>query len=357
MTLTDEQIGTELRALRPTPEAAFAAALDGRAAAGFPKARRTAAGRELTWGRLLPVLGGLAAVAVLVVVISSSGGGGSYTPTGGSGNAGIQGIQDRGLSGGGAAGQSKSEALPQTAQGGTVVPPIEPVPPIGGRPHNGQPQVQEQSASLGLSTDPDKLQDAADGVVQVTQRYDGFVDSSSVHAGSHGHASFSLRIPTAHLDDAMADLSDLGHVTSSDLGTTNITGTYADAGKAYEQARVKVASLLAQLHNASSQAEISAIKAKLGPARDLLAAARAALRGLKQRVALTPVSVEIAAHGDSGGWTIGDAADDAVNVLEAIGGALLIGLAVLVPLAALIALAWLGARELQRRRREAPLDR
>jgi hypothetical protein len=218
--------------------------------------------------------------------------------------------------------------------------------------------VQEQSASLGLSTDPDKLQDAADGVIQVTQRYDGFVDSSSVHAGgSRGFASFSLRIPTAQVDDAMADLSNLGHVTSSDLGTTNVTGSYADAGKAYEKARAKVDSLLDDLHNASSPSEAAAIRKQLRAARDQLAAARAALRGLKQRVALTPVSVEITAQGDGGAWSIGDAADDAVNVLQAIGGALLIGLAVLLPLAALLALFWFAGRWFLRQRRESALDR
>ena len=355
MKLTDEQIGAELRALRPTPDNAFAAGLDRRVAAAFPKAKRPAANRGLSWGRLVPVLGGLAAVAALVLVISNTGGGGSRQS--------LNGIKQAPSSvapaaGGGSAGQAAPlEQVAPRAPGatGTVVPPSEPVP--GGRPHNGRPQVQERSASLGLSTDPGKLQDAADGVVQVTQRYDGFIDSSSVHAGgSNGRASFSLRIPTQHLDDAMADLSDLGHVTSSDLGTSNVTGTYVDASKAYTQAQAKVSSLLDALRGASPS-EAHAIRVRLTIAREQLAAARTALRGLKQRVALTPVSVEITAHGDHSGWTIGDAADEAVSVLEAIGGALLIALAVLVPIAALLTLGWLGARELRRRQREAPLNR
>jgi hypothetical protein len=380
MRLTDEQIGAELRALRPTPRDAFAEKLDRMAEAGFPDTRlkpdstqgradrsrpRSLASRAgmpvgiggWSWGRLGPALGVLAVAGVLFVVLTNGGNGGPASG-GGAGNVDLvapqQGPSTAAPSAGaGSAGSTAGKlASPETA-----LPPTQPVPPTG-RPHNGKPQVQEQTASLGLSTDPDKLQDAADGVVQVTQRYDGFVDFSSVHAGgSRGHASFSLRIPTAHLDDAMADLSDLGHVTSSDLGTTNVTGAYADAGKAYEQARAKVNSLLEDLRNATTPSDRAAIKRQLVAAREQLTAARAALRGLKQRVALTPVSVEISASGDGSGWTIGDAADDAVSVLEAIGGALLIGLAVLVPLAALLTLGWLGARELRRRRLEAPLDR
>jgi hypothetical protein len=92
------------------------------------------------------------------------------------------------------------------------------------------------------------------------------------------------------------------------------------------------------------------------PARQELVAARAALREMKNRVTYAPVSVQIRADGD-GSWSIGDAADDAVGVLEAIAGTALITLAVLVPLAALLALGSLGAREFGRRRREATLDR
>jgi Domain of unknown function (DUF4349) len=350
MKLTDDQIGAELVALRATPSEDFAATLDRRVAAGFPAERTKTKERELTWSRLLPALGALAAVALVVVVITNSGSGGGTNAGGGESISAP--TTSKGVTGSAAGQAAPSESVvPQTA-----APPISPLPPIGGRPHNGHPQVQEQSASLGLSTDAGKLQDAADGVVQVTDRYDGFVDSSTVHAGgANGHASFSLRIPTVHLQDALADLSDLGHVTSRDEGSTNVTGAYTDAGKAYRLARAKVDSLLEDLRNASSPSEAASIKQRLVAARDQLAAARAGLRGLKQRVALTPVSVEITAHGD-GNWSIGDAADDAVGVLEAIGGALLIALAVLVPLAALCALGWLGARELSRRRREAPLD-
>jgi hypothetical protein len=342
MRLTDEQIGAELRALRETPEAEFAAKLDRRVAAGFPSETRVKQDRVLTRGRLVPILGALAAVAVVAVVISNS--------------------QQTGLYSGGTNSAAPSETVApaggdqfrsdQQASGTAAL-----LAPQSSRPRNGRTQVQERTASLGLATDADKLQDAADGVIQVTDRYDGFVDSSAVHAGgSRGHASFALRIPTAHLNDAMSDLSDLGHVTSSDTGSTNVTGSYADAVKAYRDAQASVDSLLEDLQNATSPSGAAIIKQQLVVARQQLAAARAALRGFKQHVALTPVNVQVTAQGD-GSWTIGDAADDAVGVLEAIGGAILIALAVLVPLGALLAIAWFGTREIRRRRREAPLDR
>jgi hypothetical protein len=346
MRLTDEQIGAELYALRETPNESFAASLDRRVDAGFPAAKSR--DRQLTWGRLGLVLAPLAAAAAVVLVISN--------------NNQMNGTGDDAISGA-ARPERIAPATGEELQGRaaapteTVVPPVAPALPDGSRPRNGRAQIQELSAALGLSTDAGKLQEAADGVVEVTDRYDGFVDSSDVHVGGRqSHASFSLRIPAADLRNALDDLSDLGRVTMRDEGSVNVTGAYVDAGKAFREARAKVDALLGQLRSADSPAEAAAIREQLVPARQELAATRAALRGVKQRVTYAPVSVQIRADGD-GSWSIGDAADDAVGVLEAIAGAALIALAVLVPIAALLVLGWLGARELSRRRREATLDR
>jgi Domain of unknown function (DUF4349) len=359
MRLTDDQIGAELHALRETPGESFAATLDRRASAGFPAVKPVARRRELTWGRLLPVLGALATVAVVAVVISNIGGGGTDLASRGQGDFAVGTSPSGGAAGRAVEQRNQSQGLIDKNGALAAGPPptqTQPIPPSSTRPRNGRPQVQELSASLGLSTDADKLQGAADGVVDVTNRYDGFVDSSNVHAGgSNGHAFFTLRIPAVHLRDALDDLSDLGRVVSRDEGSTNVTGAYIDAGKTYHDARAKVDSLLEELRNASSPTEAAAIRQQLVTARQQLVAAREALRGVKGRVAYAPVGVEIRANGN-GSWSIGDAADDAVGVLEAIAGGALVTLAVLVPLSALLALGWLGARELNRRRREAALD-
>jgi hypothetical protein len=360
MRLTDEQIGAELHTLREVPSERFAAELDAWAAEGFPSlkeidgpseaSQRPRMKRLLDFAARRPALAALGSGAVIVLVVGVAVAGylGSHND-----QRRLDGFQPFSINGSEKAGSAAAsgEGSDLSAQTPSVQP------QVSSRPRNGRSQVQERSASLGLATDADKLQDAADGVVQVTDRYDGFVDSSTVHVGgSRGHASFALRIPTAHLNDAMSDLSDLGHVTSSDTGSTNVTGSYADAVKTFRDAQAKVDSLLQDLQNATSPSAAASIQQQLVVAREQLAAARAALRGIKQHVALTPVNVQITAQGD-GSWTIGDAADDAVGVLEAIGGAMLIALAVLVPLAALIALGCLGTRKLTRRQRETALDR
>jgi Domain of unknown function (DUF4349) len=352
MRLTDEQIGAELHALRETPRESFAATLDRRVSAGFPAAKRQARDRELTWKVLTPILVGLAGIAVVAVVATSSGPRSGDLSGGGSPELAAPATKS---AGGTAKANDSGRVLQHSGPSIAAGTPVPPAPP-GTRPRNNHPQIQELSAALGLSTDAGNLQSAADGVVDVTNRYDGFVDSSDVHVGgSNGHAFFQLRIPAADLREALDDLSGLGRVVSRDEGSANVTGAYVDAGKAYHQARAKVDSLLAQLRNATDPAEVASIRQQLVAARQELVAAREALRGLKGRVTYAPVTVQIRADGD-GSWSIGDAVDDAGDILKAIAGGTLVTLAVLVPLAALLALGWLGGRELNRRRREAALD-
>src|SRR3954447_20089159 len=311
MRLTDEQIGAELRALRETPSERFAAELDAWAAEGFPSVRELdesteAAPRARRRTGLLgfvlhrPALSALAGCAAVLLIVGGSIA--AYLGSRGDDSTGAGEVIPMSAPPSTIDGSAKAGSVPDVALSETVQPQGAP------QPRNSRRQVQELSASLGLSTDATGIQDAADGVVQVTNRYDGFVDSSDVHVGGkNSHASFTVRIPATHLRDALEDLSDLGRVTSRDEGSSNVTGAYVDAGKRYHQARANIDSLLEDLRNASSPAESAAIRQQLESARQELAAARAALGGVKQRVTYAPVRVQITAQGD-GSWSIGDAA-------------------------------------------------
>jgi hypothetical protein len=361
MRLTDEQIGIELRALRELPSDRFAAELDRRVADEFPSDRRQGARRRFE--RMLPrrpLRLALAGAAVIVLAASvtvgvletgnKSGPEGAGVATRQSPPA-VSGTAGRAAEAGGAASTGQ-------AQSDVIAPEPAPLPPREGRPRTGQPRVQERSGSMTLSTDPDRVQEVADGVVDVTDRYHGFVESSDVRAGGdRGHASFALRIPTSNLQAALADLSDLAHVVSRNEGTLDITDPFVSAGERFNDARAQVNSLLQRLAQASSASEIASLRQQLAVARSELGAARTELRAIKQRADFSSLSVAITAQGDGGGWTIGDAADDAVGVLEAIGGAALVTLAVLIPLGALSVALWFGLRELRRRGRERALQR
>jgi uncharacterized iron-regulated membrane protein len=87
------------------------------------------------------------------------------------------------------------------------------------------------------------------------------------------------------------------------------------------------------------------------------------VRRVNNRAAFSTVSVTLVADRDAGAsggedddWTPGDAAKDALRVLEVAAGVALIVLAVVLPLALLAALAAIAARWTRRRRREQALD-
>jgi len=373
MKLTDEQIGAELHALRETPTERFAAELDRRVAEGFPPTAREAQTRG--WrDRLVPLLrprfalAGAATLLLALVVsvavvrsldddlrVSSGGDAGEVTtpeaptqpaPTGGDR------LQQQSAPPSGAA----AESAPGTAIEPAPVPSVPPVPQEQLKP--GQERVQERSASMTLSTEPDQVDDVADGVVEVTERYDGIVVASNVSTSDgRGRASFDLRIPTQNLQAALADLSDLADVSARDEGTLDITAPFVTAEERFGDAKAEVDTLLDQLAEADSPSETAAIREQLRIARGELAAARAELGALKQRSEFSRLSLTVLGSGDGDGWSIGDAVDDSVDVLEALGGAALVTLAVLIPLGAIAALLWLVATRLRRRSRDRALDR
>ncbi len=139
-------------------------------------------------------------------------------------------------------------------------------------------------------------------------------------------------------------------------GSLDITAPFVSTEERFDDAKAEVDSLVSQLADADSPEEMAAIKADLGPARATLAAVRSELAQLKQRAEFSTVSVSINGDGDSDGWSLGDAADDALSVLSDIAGATLIALAAIVPLALLTAAVWFATKGLRRRRRESALD-
>ena len=87
------------------------------------------------------------------------------------------------------------------------------------------------------------------------------------------------------------------------------------------------------------------------------------LAALRRRADLSTVSVTVRGGatqseegaGGGGAWSPGDAARDAVRVLEVMAGVLLIALAIVVPIGLLSLMGAFGVRATRRRRRESAL--
>ena len=220
----------------------------------------------------------------------------------------------------------------------------------------------ERSTRLELTTTD--VQKATDGVVRATQAAGGFVQSSQVSTGDgRSTASFVLRVPTSKLDDALARLSKLGHVKSLQQSADDITGAYDGASGRLTEARAARRGLLRALGNATTAEQVSSLRARIADNRRELQRYQREFNAVRNRANLATVGVEVtgaarkqAAAPSHGSWTPGDAAHDAVRVLEVSAGVALIALAVLVPLTLVGAAGGFAAVTLRRRRREAALS-
>src|SRR5687767_8437805 len=199
------RLARDMRSVRPEPTAEFAARLDERAAGEFPPQQGSPSGfairvREWLEGarpmRLLAPAGAVATVLIVasVAVIQSGGGDDASRPAETTATTAAPGDPGR---------QSEEDfAPPESAAGGAAAPTLEGA-ADGVAPN--QDRKVEQSATLTLSTDGDEFESVADGVVDVTDQYDGFVLSSEESSsGDTSRAVFDLELPSEDLSDALA---------------------------------------------------------------------------------------------------------------------------------------------------------
>lgn len=219
---------------------------------------------------------------------------------------------------------------------------------------------QDRSAYLQLKTDTSKVREVSDEAIQITESVGGVVLSSDLsEQRDHATASLELSIPTRELDSTLDRLTDLATVASLNEASVDITKPFVSAQDALKDAQAERKQLLQALAEADTETEADAIQAQLDDVREEISRAEAAFDNIARRARLSTVSLQIEGTpngDDDGSWSIGDAADDAVDALGTVAGVMLVGAAIVVPILALIALiAWLTLA-LRKRSREKALD-
>jgi hypothetical protein len=223
-----------------------------------------------------------------------------------------------------------------------------------------------QSAQLNLTAASSRVDAVAQEVYNVVGQVNGIVNSSTVtQGGPNGYASFELSVPSASLPETMSRLSQLTYaqVMSRTDNTQDITNQYNAAASALADARALRTSLLKQLANAVTNAQVQSLTAQIHDAEASISSDEATLGRLNNQVNFSQINVEIntstplppVAH-KSGGFGIGRAAHDAGRVLTVAAGGALIAIAALTPVGLVVALVWWVGSTVRRRRREQALD-
>lgn len=352
----DAELTALLEELRPTPREEFAAELDQRVAAGFPRRSRLAALRERLRATpprrvLLPVGAVATTLLVIGVVIAGSnhGGGSDSAATNDSlGFLNTPAGPTEEEAGGDATVEADAEAAPDIARSTASA----------GAAAGAPKRSVERSARITIGTAPDEVGDAAAEVFEVVHANQGIVQRSSIDEDAEqASASFDLLIPSGKLGDALASFSAIGEVLSRNEATADITAPTVGAAERLRDSRARIDSLLGQLAASTSEAERETVEAELRAERRRAARLRARLAGLKRRANLSRVSVRIesTAGSSEGGWGVGDAFHDAGRLLAGAAAVAIVTLAVLAPIALLVLLAWLAHRAWLRRVRTRAL--
>ena len=408
----DDKLAATLSALRPAPRPAFAAELDERAAAGFPRqapsgssplSRAVSRLRGLSPRRaLLPA--GATALATLVaatVIVAANGSGGGesadHVAVAPSSARSEQSTLDRlskyrserqveevlnaqpekpGQANFDAAGPAvrSSGSVSTEASGAAVQSQIHPFSkeenPVyfdgsGSYASGAGHRDVERSAQMVLGADPTEVSDDAAKVFAAVHSAGGIVLNSSVHDGSGEFspaANFELLIPSAKLGDALGAFSQIAEVRYRREATNDITAPTVGVSERLQDSNAKVEGLLAQLAGAESDGEREAVEAELQTERRHAATLRSRLTTLQRRANFSRVSLRIKTGESStpssssgGGWSIGDALHDAGHILAIAAGVAIVGLAILGPLALIAALIWLANRARVRRGRQRAL--
>ena len=387
-------LAPDLRAERPAPDDAWVRRMDRLMELEFPAAERprTARRRGRRWSQLLltaPALGTAAAAVLAALVIAASLAGGDAENEGGGGQTASSetasdaggGSESAGSAGAAAdsALQSEESASRSSAEESAGVAPddqststAEPLPLVPPGQGDGSPGSDgrdrrrvERSAAITLGVRPAQIDGVARQVSNLADAQDGFVVSSTVASSrTGGGGTLTLRVPEPNLDATMAELARLGAVRDRSQRMEDITAQTVSARDRLQDAKAERRSLLRQLEDAVTLQATAALRARLRDVSAEIEAARAAVRRVTNRSAFSTVSVALVADAaaapagaeDDGAWGPGDAADDALRVLEVVAGVALVALAVLIPLALVVALLLLAARWGTRRGRERALD-
>lgn len=342
-------LARDVRAERPRIDPGFAALLEERVAGGFAKENGSARGHRRAWRPAAALVATAALAAAVVLPVALSGNEDQSTAV-------VE--APRGATQEGAAAPAQSAPSPLAEQGADrAAGDLPPQARIEGR-------AVERITGLTLAVPDAEVQEAANGAIGVADRFEGFVETSTVDIGEgRAVADLTLRVPTDRTNDALAALSRLGDVRERTQQTTDLTEGLDSTRERLDDARATREGLRSALEEAQTAEEVTDLRERLEEARDRVRRLGGELAELEDRTSLATIDVAIEGAGgppageDGGVWTPGDALGDALDVLRVAAGVAIVAVAAAIPAAIVVGLGVLGVVTTRRRLRERALDR
>jgi Domain of unknown function (DUF4349) len=225
------------------------------------------------------------------------------------------------------------------------------VPPTGGR-------HQDYDAWMRIRVrDLDALTQQTNEAMQVVRSYGGYVASvnQTTTAGAPGEADLVLRVPVAHVEDALVRLAGLGTVLDRRLSIVDLEQTLRQQRQRILRLRLFIARATEELKQALPADVRLRLQFQLEQAKASLSQVTRANAGTLREAALSRISLTLTTQQAAtpvkkgGVGRFHRAASDAGSFLAGAGAVVLFLLIVLSPVIVLVALAVLGLRAYRRR--------
>jgi hypothetical protein len=223
---------------------------------------------------------------------------------------------------------------------------------------HGAARLVHKDSTLTLATSPATMQSVANRIVAATERTGGVVQSSNVKiAGAASHASFTLAVPSGHLNRLIATLSALASVRALNQSTNDITNSYNQEQARLTDNAATRSALLAQLATAATAAQQTSLQKQLNRLEARIAAEhreidRLANQGHTATLAVGVVAGASAAKHAASAGPFTTAFNRALHALEAILAIALVALAIVLPFALSALALWWGVTSVRQRARE-----
>jgi len=246
---------------------------------------------------------------------------------------------------------TQSEATPPSTR--ALAPTAKDSGAAGGTVAPAPGQLQRFQAELSLQVDDvGALSDATKQAQQIARDHGGWVSSLSYDAPSQGvgTAQITLRIPTAQVEGALAELSQLGTIVGQRYGIQDLQQQADSLHTQIEQTQRRIAQILAQLGNPSLSDENRVVlQSRLTSNREKLTGLREAMKSTRAEAATSTVYLSLTTEEIQATPVGGSRLDDVKDVLAWEAIALLYVLVVAGPFVIVGVIVWLLIRLLRRR--------
>ncbi|MBI2871899.1 MAG: DUF4349 domain-containing protein [Chloroflexi bacterium] len=148
-----------------------------------------------------------------------------------------------------------------------------------------------RSASVALAVKG--VPEAVDAVVQLVDRLEGIVVSSSIRGeGQETSATVSFRVPVERFDEALTGLRALAvRVLSEDTSSQDVTEEYVDLDAQRRNLEATESQYLAILNRAETVEDVLKVQREISNVRDQIERSKARLQYLERTSAMSMVSV------------------------------------------------------------------